>query len=121
MYRVSVHSDLCLRDAFPTSVASGCSDTLKKKSPREGNPRRAVGHPIRGGGYLPSEIADKPDMSDQPQNTAAAGQEQLLTEQDDDADEDRDDGAGPQASRRHGPEGGAVAVFIAGAHLHFDD
>lgn len=47
--------------------------------------------------------------------------EQFLTEQDDDADEDRDDGAGPQASRRHGPEGGAVAVFVAGTHLHFDD
>lgn len=46
---------------------------------------------------------------------------QFLTQQDDDADEDRDDGARPQAGRRHGAEGGAVAMFVAGTHLYFDD
>lgn len=47
--------------------------------------------------------------------------QQILTEQDDDADEDRDDGARAQAGGRHGPQGGAVPVFIAGTHLDFDD
>ena len=45
----------------------------------------------------------------------------ILTEQYDDADEDGDDGSGSKASRRHGPQRGAVSVFIAGTHLHFDD
>lgn len=45
----------------------------------------------------------------------------ILTEQNDDADEDGDDGPGTEASGCHGPNGGAVPVFIAGTHLHFDD
>lgn len=45
----------------------------------------------------------------------------ILTEQYDDADEYGDDGPGSQASRRHGPERGAVSVLVAGTHLHFDD
>ena len=44
-----------------------------------------------------------------------------LTEQDDDAHQDGDDGAGSQASGCQGPEGGAVPVVIAGTHLQFDD
>jgi len=45
----------------------------------------------------------------------------VLTEEDDDADEDGDDGSGAQAGGRHGPEGGAVPVLVAGAHLDLDD
>ncbi len=47
--------------------------------------------------------------------------ELVLTEQDDDADEDGDDGSSSEASGCHGPESGAVSVFIAGTHLHFDE
>lgn len=55
------------------------------------------------------------------QQTQQQQGEEFLTQQDDDADQDRDDGARPQAGRCHGAEGGAVSVFVAGTHLHFDD
>lgn len=44
----------------------------------------------------------------------------VLTEQDDDADEDGDDGAGAQTGGRHGSGGAAVPVVVAGTDLDPD-
>lgn len=44
----------------------------------------------------------------------------VLTEQDDDADEDGDDGAGAQTGGRHGSGGAAVPVVVAGTDLDSD-
>lgn len=45
----------------------------------------------------------------------------VLTEQDDDADQDGHDGAGAQTGRGHRTNGGAVPVLVARAHLDLDD
>lgn len=45
---------------------------------------------------------------------------EALTEQYDDADEDRDDGAGAEAGGRHRSGGAAVPVVIAGTNLDSD-
>lgn len=45
---------------------------------------------------------------------------EVLTEQYNDADEDRDDGAGAEAGGRHGSGGAAVPVVIAGTNLDPD-
>lgn len=52
---------------------------------------------------------------------AGPGPLAILTEQDDYADEDGHDGTGAQASRCHCPDGGAVTILVAWAHLDFDD
>lgn len=44
----------------------------------------------------------------------------VLTEQDDDADEDGDDGPRAEAGGRHGPRGAAVPVVITGTHFDSD-
>lgn len=44
----------------------------------------------------------------------------LLTEQNDDADEDGDDGAGAETGGRHGSGGAAVPVVVAGTNLDSD-
>lgn len=44
----------------------------------------------------------------------------VLTEQYDDADEDRNDGAGAETGGRHGSSGAAVPVVITGTNLDSD-